>query len=261
MVDKLRDVDEQDVNRKINQTDHRGGSRDHNWGGDQGYNQEGASREREAVFGDLLKRYERPRRSVGGELSYMSEGEQEEFVRVPRNRVAVLIGKGGSVKRSIEEKTGTRIEVDSDTGEVFIASTEHTEDPLAVWKARDVVTAIGRGFSPERAFRLFNEGEILDVVDLTDIIIGNEKNALRRVRGRIIGRRGRAREIIEEMSGAYVSVYGKTVALIGNPLQVEIAKAAVEKLVRGSPHGVVYRFLERRKREVRGGADFGEVEL
>jgi len=207
-------------------------------------------------FERLLKKYERidkdgkPVEEEGGEIDYLAEGEQEEFVRIPKERIAVLIGRKGKTKREIEERTGTKIEVDSETGEVFITSTKKTKDPLAVWKARDVVLAIGRGFSPERAFRLFNEGEILEVVNLTDIVVGNEKNALPRVRGRIIGRKGRTREIIEEMSGADVSVYGKTVAIIGNPIQVEVARTAIEKLARGSPHGVVYRYLERRKKDL-----------
>lgn len=207
-------------------------------------------------FERLLKKYERvdkegnPIRDDEEEVTYAALGEQEEFVKIPKDRVAVLIGKKGQTKREIERRTKTKIEIDSETGEVFITSTKETDDPLAVWKARDVVTAIGRGFSPERAFRLFNEGEILEVINLTDIIIGNDKNALPRVRGRIIGRKGRTREIIEEMSGADVSVYGKTVAIIGNPLQVEIAKTAIEKLAKGSPHGTVYKYLERRKKDL-----------
>ncbi|NJE84290.1 RNA-processing protein [Thermococcus sp. CX2] len=207
-------------------------------------------------FERLLKKYERvdkegnPIRDEEEEVTYAALGEQEEFVKIPKDRVAVLIGKKGQTKREIERRTKTKIEIDSETGEVFITSTKETDDPLAVWKARDVVTAIGRGFSPERAFRLFNEGEILEVINLTDIIIGNDKNALPRVRGRIIGRKGRTREIIEEMSGADVSVYGKTVAIIGNPLQVEIAKTAIEKLAKGSPHGTVYKYLERRKKDL-----------
>jgi len=207
-------------------------------------------------FERLLKKYERVDKEGRveepelGEIDYIAEGEQEEFVRIPRERVGVLIGRKGKTKREIEERTGTKIEVDSESGEVFIASTKETKDPLAVWKARDVVLAIGRGFSPERAFRLFNEGEILEVVNLTDIVVGNEKNALPRIRGRIIGRKGRTREIIEEMSGADVSVYGKTVAIIGNPIQVEVARTAIEKLAKGSPHGVVYRYLERRKKDL-----------
>ena len=208
-------------------------------------------------FERLLKKYERVdkegrpiKEKPGADIDYAAEGEQEEFLRIPKERVAVVIGRKGQTKREIEERTKTKIEVDSETGEVFIASTEETDDPLAVWKARDIVMAIGRGFSPERAFRLFNEGETLEVVNLTDIIIGNDKNALPRVRGRIIGRKGRTREIIEEMSGADISVYGKTVAIIGNPLQVEVAKTAIEKLVKGSPHVVVYKYLERRKKDL-----------
>lgn len=194
------------------------------------------------------------------DIDYEAFGEQEEFVRIPKERIGVLIGRKGSTKKKIEEITKTRIEVDSETGEVFISSTEKTDDPLAVWKARDVVMAIGRGFSPERAFRLFNEGEVLEIINLSDIIIGNEKNALPRIRGRIIGRKGRTREIIEEMSGADISVYGKTVAIIGNPIQVEIAKTAIEKLAKGSPHGTVYKYLERRKKdlELEGGVYYGK---
>ncbi len=208
-------------------------------------------------FERLLRKYERVdkegrpvKTGHKSELSYKAMGEQEEFVRIPKERVAVLIGKKGYTKREIEGRTKTKVEVNSETGEVFITSTKETDDPLAVWKARDVVTAIGRGFSPERAFRLFNEGEVLEVVNLSDIIVGSEGSALPRVRGRIIGRKGRTREIIEEMSGADVSVYGKTVAIIGNPLQVEVAKTAVEKLVKGSPHSSVYRYLERRKKDL-----------
>ena len=208
-------------------------------------------------FERLLKKYERVdkegrplKEEREEEITYAAEGEQEEFVRIPKDRVAVVIGKKGKTKREIERRTKTKIEIDSETGEVFITATKETDDPLAVWKARDVVMAIGRGFSPERAFRLFNEGEVLEVINLTDIIIGNDKNALPRVRGRIIGRKGRTREIIEEMSGADVSVYGKTVAIIGNPIQVEVAKTAIEKLAKGSPHGVVYKYLERRKKDL-----------
>ncbi len=217
-------------------------------------------------FDKLLKKYEYvdkegERRSEFEEsIDYEAFGEQEEFVRIPKERIGVLIGKKGSTKKKIEEITKTKIEVDSETGEVFISSTEKTDDPLAVWKARDVVMAIGRGFSPERAFRLFNEGEVLEIINLSDIIIGNEKNALPRIRGRIIGRKGRTREIIEEMSGADISVYGKTVAIIGNPIQVEIAKTAIEKLAKGSPHGTVYKYLERRKKdlELEGGVYYGK---
>ncbi len=205
-------------------------------------------------FERLLKKYERVDEGSEGRgehgIDNFSPSDQEEFLRIPKERIGVLIGKNGQTKAEIERRTETKVEVDSETGEVFITAKKDSSDPLSVWKARDVVMAIGRGFSPERAFRLLNEGETLEVINLTDIIVGNERNALPRVRGRIIGRKGRTRELIEELSGTEISVYGKTVAIIGNPIQVEVAKTAVEKLVRGSPHGVVYKYLERRRKDL-----------
>jgi len=53
------------------------------------------------------------------------------------------------------------------------------------------------------------------------------------------------------MTGTEISVYGKTVAIIGLPEQVEIARKAVEMLIQGVPHETVYAFLDRKKKEAR----------
>lgn len=71
---------------------------------------------------------------------------------MPKERIGVAIGPNGEVKRFIERRTGTKITFDSETGEVQIEPSG--EDPLGVLKAREVIQAIARGFSPERAFRL-----------------------------------------------------------------------------------------------------------
>ena len=47
-------------------------------------------------------------------------------------------------------------------------------------KTRDVIRAIGRGFSPQRAFRLFDTGTYLEVIDLKDFTVkGNIPEPLR----------------------------------------------------------------------------------
>ena len=43
-------------------------------------------------------------------------------IKIPEERVGVLVGPGGSMKHLIEEKTKTTIEIDSETGTVSIAS-------------------------------------------------------------------------------------------------------------------------------------------
>jgi len=46
----------------------------------------------------------------------------EEIIRVGHNRLPVLIGPNGSVKKQIEKKTKTKIDIDSHLGEVTISS-------------------------------------------------------------------------------------------------------------------------------------------
>lgn len=169
------------------------------------------------------------------------------FVRIPKERVGVLIGQNGRTKREIERKTGARLLVDSETGEVTI---EVMENSLGGLQALEVVKAIGRGFSPERAFRLFEENQYLDIVEIKDFV-GDSEKAMQRMRGRVIGEKGKMRETIEQMTGAYVSVYGKTVSIIGDPVQIRTARAAIQMLLSGSEHSSVYRFLERERTKKR----------
>jgi len=169
------------------------------------------------------------------------------FARIPEDRVAVVIGPGGRTKKAIAAATATELEIDSGEGEVSVSGPD--TDPMGVLKARDIVLAIGRGFSPQRAMRLLKEDTFLGVLDIKLATGHREKAALRRIRSRVIGTRGRARERIEELSGCWMSVYGSTVALIGEEEQLNRATRAVQLLVRGSEHSTVFHLLARLKRD------------
>ena len=124
------------------------------------------------------------------------------------------------------------------------------DDPVAVMTATSIIQAINRGFSPERAFRLLeDEDMMLDVIDLTDL--SGTTRHLERLRGRIIGKAGTSRAQIEDMTNTQISVHGKTVAIIGLPDQNETARKAVEMLIQGVPHENVYAFLDRKRKEAK----------
>jgi len=177
-----------------------------------------------------------------------------EYLHLPMERMGVAIGPGGTVKQEIERRTGTTLNFDSETGEVRIELAGG--DPTGTLRARDALNAIGRGFSAERALRLLEEDIYLEVIDITDYV-GRSEKALVRFKGRLIGEAGKARRIMEESTGAWLSVYGKTVALIGTPEQLAVAREAVIKLLEGAPHSAVYGFLERKRREAKRRA--GEI--
>lgn len=173
------------------------------------------------------------------------------FIRIPKERVGALIGPEGTTKKSIEEKLSVELEIDSETGDVKAVMEENAADPSVLFKAKDVVTAVGRGFSPEHAFRLIRDEEaVLDVLDLR-AVFGRSEADIKRVKGRIIGMNGKTRMIIEELTGTNVAVYGHTVGIIGTLEQAEVAREAVEMLIKGSMHATVYRFLHRKRRQLK----------
>ena len=173
------------------------------------------------------------------------------FLKIPRERVGVLIGPEGKTKKHVEEKLKVELQIDSQAGDVIVTMAEKADDPSMLFKAKDLITAIGRGFSPEHAFRLVRDEEaVLDLIDLRSVF-GKSDADIKRVQGRIIGTNGKTRRIIEELTDTSVSVYGHTVGIIGTVEQVQIAREAIEMLVKGSMHGTVYRFLQRKRRELK----------
>ncbi|WP_052833675.1 KH domain-containing protein [Staphylothermus hellenicus] len=174
----------------------------------------------------------------------LTMGVTRLYEKVPPDRIGVLIGHEGKIKEELMRRTRTIITIDSTTGTVIIEPASPTTTALELMKARDVVRAIAYGFSPERAFRLLDEDQVLLIIDLKQYV-GDKPNHLQRVKGRIIGEGGKARKIIEEMTGTYVSIYKNYVAIIGDFESANIAKTAIELLIEGRRHSTVYRYIER----------------
>lgn len=160
-------------------------------------------------------------------------------ILISKMRVPVLVGAEGKTKKDIEEKTHTKIFI----GEEITIEGE----AIDVMTAENVIKAIGRGFAPEKALELLNEEKVLYIIQLT-----KNKKELKRIKARLIGTMGKARRNLESLTNTRISVYGKTVSIIGSYENAGIAKEAIEKLIGGSMHSNVYKFLEFRKREGNG---------
>jgi ribosomal RNA assembly protein len=174
----------------------------------------------------------------------------DTFVKIPKERVAILIGEEGRVKKHIEDKLQVSLDIDKE-GSVTIVLSEKSPDPSMLLKAKDVVTAIGRGFAPDVAFRLIrNEDEIFDMIDLR-LVFGRSDSDISRVKGRIIGTEGKTRKLIEELTEANVAVYGHTIGLIGSFEEVDAAHNAVQMIIEGCEHHTVYRYLQRKRTELK----------
>jgi ribosomal RNA assembly protein len=178
-----------------------------------------------------------------------------QHVKVPQDRIGVLIGDGGETMREIEDRAEVRLDIDSETGSVAI---DTVGDPVSGMVAPDIVQAIGRGFTPDVALSLLDEDmRMFELIDIDEA--ARNKNDLQRQKGRLIGENGRTRELMEELSGAEVVIYGTTLGIIGQPEEVEVVRRAVGMLLDGAPHGTVYSFLERKHNELTQGFDVNQA--
>jgi len=171
----------------------------------------------------------------------------EKILRIPNERIAVLIGKSGSVKSKIEQLCYVTLDIDGETGEVFIKSNGDVEN-IQPFKAMEIVTAIGRGFSPENAMSLLKGENALHVIDLREFA-GKSNANIERIKGRIIGEGGKARKNMENLTGTHISVYGKTVSIIGDTSKLRLVVDAISSISNGSIHGAVYNKLEAANRK------------
>jgi len=166
-------------------------------------------------------------------------------IKVPQERVGVIIGREGRVKKAIEEKTGCKIKIEAKTGIITIT---RGEDAVGFLKAKDAVNAIARGFNPDVALKILEDDfTVLETIDLSSLI---SQKSMERVRGRIIGKEGKMRKLIEETLNVHVSIYDKFVSIIGNFENVSAAREAVEMLIDGAQHSTVQKFMEKKKREI-----------
>ncbi len=185
------------------------------------------------------------------EQSPVEQSEKLYFyqIKIPKARIAPLIGKSGSTKRKLCKRSECEIEVDSEEGEVKISG----KDPLKLFDLKNVVSSIGRGVNPEIAQGLFDKENFLEIINIADF--AGTKKSMIRLRGRVIGDQGKARKTIEQLTQTKICVFGKTIAIIGKVFDVKNAKDAMISLLQGSQHANVYSYLER-KRKVRREEDY-----
>ena len=138
-------------------------------------------------------------------------------------------------KKILEEKLNVKI---SNNGkEITIEGTPEDE-----YIAEQIIEAINLGFQISTAIAIKKEDFIFEKINIKNYT--NSKN-LERVRGRIIGKGGKALKNLSLLTKCRLSIDGNKIGIIGEYQYVKNAKEAIISLARGSKHGNVYAFLEK----------------
>jgi len=164
-----------------------------------------------------------------------------DFVSIPELRMKKLRRSKGDIKK-LKELTDVKINLGEDVS-------IECEDSIQLMRVKEVIKAFGRGFDFEDALYLLDDAYGLCVIDIKDFS-GKSSNRMNELRGRVIGREGKSKNIIERLADAKISIYGKTVSIIGKWETIDIVRQAVSMLLDGRKHGNVYKFLEENIKKV-----------
>lgn len=175
-------------------------------------------------------------------------------LKIPKERVAVLIGANGDTKKQLEKETDSKIAVDSKEGDVTVTGS----DAIKLFSLREMIKAIGRGFNPDIAMSLLKPDYVFELINMSDF--AKTKNSEVRLKGRVIGKAGKSREKIEFLTETSICVFGKTVGIIGEAGAVANARRAIVSLLNGSTHTSVFRFLEKKRAEEKR-MEYGTAEV
>ncbi len=174
------------------------------------------------------------------------------FIKIPKIRVGVVIGKNGETKKELEELTDSKIYVDGE-GEIEISN--KNANVVTFYKLENVIKAIGRGFNPEKAKLLLDEYYTLSIINLHELGINTERGAHNR-KARVIGAQGSIRGYLEKQLDCFISVQGKTISIIGRLSNIRICHEALMRIINGASIGAVKHYIEKMSKSIETQDEF-----
>lgn len=163
-----------------------------------------------------------------------------EHILIPQKRAALLDEK---TIKALSKRLNCKLSLSDENG-VTIEGAPYDE-----YNAKNVIQAFGRGFSLDSTYKLLGEDYFFEMINLKEMF--KTKEQMMRVKARVIGKEGRAKEYIESVSGAQLSVYGSSISLIGRIDEIRVATTAIKVLLGGGMHKTAYRIMENEKRKIK----------
>ena len=118
--------------------------------------------------------------------------------------------------------------------------------------AEKVIEALNFGFPFSNAILIKEQGFVFEILNIKK---HTRRRDLKRIRARIIGKKGKTLSTLSQLTKCYFELKDNRVGIIGDPEYIENAQEAVIQLIKGSKQGNVYSYLE--KHQVKPIIDLG----
>jgi len=149
------------------------------------------------------------------------------------NKIARIVKS----KKKLEKELKVKIEMRGK--EIYISG-----DPEKEYIAIKVIEALDFGFPFADALEIRGEDFIFEIMNIKDHT--NKKN-LERVRGRIIGKGGKALKTLSNLSECHIEILENKIGIIGESERIQGVEESLKLLINGSKHSNVYSYLEKHR--------------
>lgn len=110
------------------------------------------------------------------------------------------------------------------------------------YDATKVIDALNFGFGFSAAISIKEEGKLFEIINIKDY---TNKSNLERIRGRIIGKGGKALKTLSDLTNCDLELKNNEVGIIGDAQHIQGAINAIIEIIQGAKHGNVYTGLEK----------------
>jgi len=155
------------------------------------------------------------------------------------------IGRVKKVKSKLEKELGVKISIGK---EVLISGKEENE-----FLAEKILEAISFGFPLDEALLLRDEDFIFEKIQIP----GKSGKRKEEIKGRVIGKHGRVREVLEQLSDSSIRIEENEVGIIAVAEDIKYIIQAIQNMLRGSKHSNVFTFLESHRARKKVPRDLG----
>ncbi len=114
--------------------------------------------------------------------------------------------------------------------------------PEEEYEASKVLDALNMGFSFSSAVSIKQNEKVFEIINIKDY---TKKRNLEEIRGRIIGKNGKALATLSQLTDSSIEIKENQVGIIGDPENVKLAIESIILLIQGAKHSNVYKGLEK----------------